>query len=1481
VVEESGHRLEGIAAVFLCASLLMGSLAFVPVGAKAFPDTATFQGYVTDGVSPVENAYVKGMLMMGNGQEINMTHTDSSGFYSMGVPGGLQYVVFVAEKSYEMNMVYAPISPGETKWLNFTMTPITEPTDVMLMGYVQDELGSPRSDGIVFGAVAAPGGNGAPYYANITAPNATGYYEVNITAAPYGGGAIAMDFSGYPMAENMTGSPLVSGMSYWFNLTLQPKVFNDTGTLSGVVTDIDTGTPLENVIVTVEVDQGMYDRYSNFTISDSSGMYTMGIRDGNSYITIQKIGYSMKRLEGVVLLPGPNVIDAELKATEAKIRGNVTDLGSMMGLQNAYVILSDQNGNMSIAYTNESGYYELDAFAGTDLVVAARADGYSQDYVMVNVSAGDEMWFDFGLWPATAWLVGTVTDGGTGDPLPWANIQLIGPRYSTWAPNLDSGGHYNVSLVPDNYTIQAFAPDYWPFTADNVYVADGVETVYDIVMTPFKNANLTGNVTDQITGAPIPGAQVSINYWYFYDSTMTDSEGNYSMSVPGGDLNIWANAPSYQSYSGTVHVDNFTDAVFNIVLMPYMPPTTVLLKGNVTDSGSGDPVSGANVRVHFADRSYQNQTMTNDSGYYEMYVPPWAIEVTAWGPGHGPTFASTNVSGMSELVLDLQLPPDGMQPQLITFTQVPDQNISVLNPTVIDFVVEELYLREMNLYMLMEWNSSGTNHNYTVTQGWRTSYDPLDPRNDLNPSVMGMRYTVHFVWDASGSGAIVSNSTDSFYLPCSQYWDGSRYLNMVRGYYSNSSVTDISGTAVFDSDTHALEMFWTDSGFPIIMPDPSGVLKLAATFFEFSGGTIIRWFETRVVAEMPVADIACSFFGIAPSGNYKTLLMTNGWSDGRWDFTDSVVDNTPPIANAGPDQDVIENSTVTLDATGSFDNGWITSYSWSFVDAHGDTVNLTGDVVTCSFNATGTYSVRLDVGDAANWWTVDWVSISVGPDMPPTAVAGNDIFTDEDVSVSFDGTGSSDDLGIVNYTWAIVELSAEIYDATPTFTFATPGVYNVELVVTDTIGQSSVADALVVTVNDTTAPTAVASALTLVNIGSLAEMNASGSSDNVGIVNYTWSFTDGTYTELYGMVVSHAFTTLGTHVVTLVVADGAGLTDSDTVSVVVNGYPVAHAGADQLVNFGSTVTFNASATTDDMDAPTALNFTWTFTYSGVLRNIWGLEVGFLFSDPSSYIITLTVTDSNGLSSTDSLLLTVNGPPTANAGPDETVAAGDTVEFDGSMSSDVGGTGTLNYTWNFTVSGSLVTLYGVHPTHVFSVVGAYNVTLTVRDSGSLTSSDTMTVTVAPANAAPVADAGDDQTVKAGDLVVFDGGGSTDDAATTGLNYTWEFVYDGQTQKRYGPQPTFEFLVAGTYTVTLTVRDAGGLTSTDTVVITVEEKEAKSFVSQYWWSLVLIVVAAVALVALLLMKRKGTGGSKAHEASETEEEKEPPPPDEEEL
>jgi hypothetical protein len=93
--------------------------------------------------------------------------------------------------------------------------------------------------------------------------------------------------------------------------------------------------------------------------------------------------------------------------------------------------------------------------------------------------------------------------------------------------------------------------------------------------------------------------------------------------------------------------------------------------------------------------------------------------------------------------------------------------------------------------------------------------------------------------------------------------------------------------------------------------------------------------------------------------------------------------------------------------------------------------------------------------------------------------------------------------------------------------------------------------------------------------------------------------------------------------------------------------------------------------------------------------------------------------------------------------------------------------------------------------------------------------------APANRAPVANAPSDQTVKtkaAKAKVKLDGSGSSDPDGDK-LTYTWR---EGETQIATGVKPTVK-LKKGVHTITLEVRDPGGLTDTDEVVITVKKKK----------------------------------------------------------
>ena len=83
------------------------------------------------------------------------------------------------------------------------------------------------------------------------------------------------------------------------------------------------------------------------------------------------------------------------------------------------------------------------------------------------------------------------------------------------------------------------------------------------------------------------------------------------------------------------------------------------------------------------------------------------------------------------------------------------------------------------------------------------------------------------------------------------------------------------------------------------------------------------------------------------------------------------------------------------------------------------------------------------------------------------------------------------------------------------------------------------------------------------------------------------------------------------------------------------------------------------------------------------------------------------------------------PPTAEAGPDQTVNQNALVSFDGSGSTD--NRGITSYTWTF-VDGTSRRLTGRNPTCTFNIPGICTVTLNVTDVAGNWDTDTVTVHV---------------------------------------------------------------------------------------------------------------------------------------------------------
>jgi PKD repeat protein len=217
----------------------------------------------------------------------------------------------------------------------------------------------------------------------------------------------------------------------------------------------------------------------------------------------------------------------------------------------------------------------------------------------------------------------------------------------------------------------------------------------------------------------------------------------------------------------------------------------------------------------------------------------------------------------------------------------------------------------------------------------------------------------------------------------------------------------------------------------------------------------------------------------------------------------------------------------------------------------GASVTLYGARPTYRFDNPGIFIVTLNVTDAAGNWGIDTMTVTVNDLKAPFADAGPDQTVDEGTVVTFNGSGCSDNAGIVNYTWAFDCGTQRIvlYGVSPSFTFSFPGVYNITVNVSDAAGFRR-EDNMTLTVRDVTPPVANAGRDKMVRAGSVLVFDGSLSTDNVGVSKYFWNFSyDGKTRSIRGEHPSFEFDSAGMYEVTLTVVDAAGNRGQDKVVI--------------------------------------------------------------------------------------------------------------------------------------------------------------------------------------------------------------------------------------------------------------------------------------------------------------------------------------------
>lgn len=628
----------------------------------------------------------------------------------------------------------------------------------------------------------------------------------------------------------------------------------------------------------------------------------------------------------------------------------------------------------------------------------------------------------------------------------------------------------------------------------------------------------------------------------------------------------------------------------------------------------------------------------------------------------------------------------------------------------------------------------------------------------------------------------------------------------------NPTVTTVYTVSLFDNFNTVTD---TVNVTVYSLPAASAGLDAAicsgsSTTLTATGGTNYSWSNGAVIATQTVTPVSTTIFTV-------TVTNANGCT-----ASDAVIVtvNTLPVANAGNDQAVCAGTSVTLTASGG------SSYQWS---------NSVSQGIPFTPAATNTYTVT--VTDANNCSATDNVTVTVNA-MPAPVINGSNSVC-QGSTITYFTTNITDH----TYAWTITGgTPTSGTSSSVDITWSNPGTGTINLTETITATScSAVATALTVTVNATPVADAgqnvsicngASTTLTATGGGNYSWSNGAVSASQTVSPVITTSYTvtvnsngctdsdtvtvtvnpnpvadaginqnipNGTSTSLSGTATgssgpfSYTWSPSGSlnnaniqnpqttnlsasTVFSLTVTDvSSGCTATDQVTIFIVGGPLSVEGkaVDYSICYGDAVVLEGIGSGGNPP----YDYTWTANNSGFISHS---------SDTVDYpsgntIYTLTLFDGSN-QVTDTVTVTVNQVPTADAGNNQTVCSGASVTLTA--------TGGNTYSWD----------NGVTQGAAFTPIQTNTYNVTVTNPFGCSATDNVTVTVNPV---PTADAGTNQTVCSGSNITLH--------ATGGTTYQWS----------NGAIQDIPFVINTTTLFTVTVTNASNCSATDNITITVNQ------------------------------------------------------------
>lgn len=419
------------------------------------------------------------------------------------------------------------------------------------------------------------------------------------------------------------------------------------GRIAGVVTDAATSTGIQNVIINVYTVVNGSATFAGSAGTDASGAYTVqGLPTGTYFaFTSNTVGYTNEIFDGLLcplscqsstaVASGAPIPVTQGATTSGRsfalqlggtVSGTVTDGTNPLSGRQVVVLTRVGTTTFSTsAVTNASGVYTARGLPTGSYWAYTFGGGGLTDEIFDNIpcygfcNSTDAMargtpipvtagantgGRDFALSPGGG-ISGTVTDAATGQPIAGrisVTIYAVVGTQLIYAGNREStmGGYSFGGLIPGNYIAYASSAGYVDELYDNIpcwrgfcnltsgtlipVAAGAVSSGRNFALAP--GDLITGTVTDEATGSPLPG--ITVNFYQrgtgggaFAGSATTGPAGTYRVrGLPAG---------TYVAYT-TNHVGYFGEIYNDIRCTAACSSSTAIASGTAI-AVSGTPLT--------------------------------------------------------------------------------------------------------------------------------------------------------------------------------------------------------------------------------------------------------------------------------------------------------------------------------------------------------------------------------------------------------------------------------------------------------------------------------------------------------------------------------------------------------------------------------------------------------------------------------------------------------------------------------------------------------------------------------------------------------------------------------------------------------------------------------------------------------------------------------------------------------------------------